>query len=107
MHVLPKPMSPEKVLAWRQGEREHILAYGAALARERAALASVVSWREFYGRSRGRMTDANALDAERLHSALRDVEAEAIEAHRAAVAELCAMVTPFSILADSISRFAK
>jgi uncharacterized heparinase superfamily protein len=106
-HVLPEPMSPDKVLAWREGEREHILAYGAVLARERAALAAVVAWRELHGRCRGRMADANSFDAERLHQALKDAEAEAIEAHQAAVAELRRIVTPFTILGDSMLRFAK
>jgi len=60
IHVLSEPMTPEQIAAFREGEREHIMAYGAALAHERAALAAVGAWRDLYACSRGRMNDATS-----------------------------------------------
>jgi hypothetical protein len=104
IHVLPAPLPLATVLLWRQDERDHILRYAAALAREQAARRAVEVWRGMYEKSRPRMALMNSHDAERLHDALRDGERVATEAHEAATADLRLIVTPFSILAETMSR---
>lgn len=104
IHVLPEPLPLATVLEWREHEREHILVYGAALAAEQSAYRAVEVWRGMYAKCRERMEGMNHHDAERLRDALREAEHAAIEAHKAAAAELIAMVTPFTILADAMSR---
>jgi hypothetical protein len=104
IHVLPAPLPLATVLAWRKGEREHMLRYGAALAQEQAARRAVEVWRGLYTECRDRMAHMNPHDRERLHDALRAAELAATEAHEAAMAELRLIVTPFSILNEAMSR---
>jgi hypothetical protein len=104
IHVLPATLPLATVLAWRKGEREHILRYGAALASEQAARRAVEVWRGMYAKCRDRMSLMNPHDARRLHEALRAAELAATQAHEAATAELRLIVTPFSILSETMSR---
>jgi hypothetical protein len=57
-----------------------------------------------YGKCRDRMAHMHPSDRERLHVALKAGERDAIETHQAAVAALREVRTPFTILADTMSR---
>jgi hypothetical protein len=104
IHVMPAPLPLETVLAWRRDERADILAYGAALASEQAARRAVEVWRGMYEKCRQRMEGMNPHDRERLHEALRDAERDAIQVHEAATTELSGIISPFTILSETISR---
>jgi hypothetical protein len=98
----PKPL--ETVLAFRDDEREHVLAFTRAIIRERAAFASVQIWRDAYGRARALMEHMNPFDSDRMHRALKDAELDAIEEHQAAEADLNGLGSPFSERAVALSR---
>jgi cytidylate kinase len=105
IHVLPKPHLPlDAVLAYREEERAALLAYGAALAREQAAHRAVQVWHSLYGRCRARIEEMHPHDRERMHDALKRAEDAAIIAHEAATAELVAIASPFTIMAETMSR---
>ena len=104
IHIFPPQLPPASVAAWREHERADLLRYGEALATEQAAIRAVEVWQGLYAKCRDRLAGMHPTDAAAMHAVLKDAETAAIEAHQTAAAALRRMMSPFSILNETMSR---